>query len=330
MRLASWNVNGIRAIVGKNFMKLVKDADALALPDVICLQETKADVSQVTEALLGLQSTYKIFANSATSKKGYSGTAILSKTKPLAVEYGIGVAEHDQEGRVVAACFESFGVVTVYTPNSGQDLKRLEYRKKWDADFVVFLDQLAAKWGKPLIVCGDFNVAHEEIDIARPKSNYNKSAGYTQQEIDGFSSLCAAGFIDSFRSLHPAEVQYSWWSYRGGARSKNIGWRLDYVLVPPVLMPLVEKSEILSGVEGSDHCPVVLSLKIGNKTEVIPENAEEKEEKEEKEEEEEKEILAKEEEDASSSVTPARTKRKAATEGVGRTARGKGRKLKLA
>jgi exodeoxyribonuclease III len=252
MKLVSWNVNGIRAVQNKDFMSSLT---AMA-PDVLCLQETKAQDDQVVEALAGLEN-YFIYSNSAV-KKGYSGTAILSRLEPINVSFDMGIAEHDQEGRVISAEFENFHLVTVYTPNSGSELKRLDYRQQWDADFLSHLLQL--QQSKPVVVCGDLNVAHKAIDLARPKANYNKSAGFTQQEIDGMDNLTAAGFIDTFRLLKPEEVKYSWWSYRAGARGKNIGWRIDYFLVSPQLADKVVDAEIFNDIIGSDHCPVALQL----------------------------------------------------------------------
>ena len=252
MKLISWNVNGIRAVAKKGLLDIVNDFDA----EIVCFQETKAQIHQVEEVLapLGLF----VSANEA-EKKGYSGTAIVSKTKPLSVTLGIGIEEHDNEGRTVTAEFENFYVVNSYIPNSGQGLKRLEYRNQWDKDMLNYLKSLEQK--KSVIFCGDMNVCHQEIDIARPKPNYNKSAGYTQIEIDGMSNYINAGFIDSFRTLYPDEVKYSWWSYRGGARSKNIGWRLDYFLVSDSYMNNVKDSFIMNEVLGSDHCPVGIEIK---------------------------------------------------------------------
>ncbi len=252
MKLISWNVNGIRAIARKGFAGKVKELDA----DILCLQETKAQDDQVREALKDVEG-YHIYSNSA-EKKGYSGTAILSRTEPLEVVKDMGVARHDNEGRVIAAEYEAFYLVNVYVPNSGQGLKRLDYRHEWDDDFLAYLKNLEKK--KPVIVCGDLNVAHEPIDIARPKANYNKTAGYTQVEIDGFDRLVEAGFVDTFRALHPDTVKYSWWSFRGGARAKNIGWRIDYFLVSKPLLPKIKDAFILNDVEGSDHCPVGVVL----------------------------------------------------------------------
>lgn len=252
MRLVSWNVNGIRAAIKKDFFVSLANMET----DVLCLQETKAQDDQVLEALTDLDG-YHIYTNSAV-KKGYSGTAILSKIKPIAVEYDLGIEEHDQEGRVIAAEYTDFILVTVYTPNSGSELKRLGYRQSWDQDFHRYLKQLESR--KPVIVCGDLNVAHKDIDLARPKPNYNKSAGYMQEEIDGIQQYLDSGFIDSFRLIHPSKEKYSWWSYRAGARANNVGWRIDYFLVSSVLKDKVKDAEILNEVMGSDHCPVQLEL----------------------------------------------------------------------
>ncbi|RFC54122.1 exodeoxyribonuclease III [Brumimicrobium aurantiacum] len=252
-KLISFNVNGIRAIMKKDF-----EADMKALnPDILCLQETKAQDDQVQEALVSFKEDYHIVSNSAM-KKGYSGTAILSKEKPLDVIYGIGVEEHDQEGRVIAAEFQEYYVVVVYVPNAKNDLSRLDYRTTWDQSFLNFLKDLEAK--KPVVVCGDFNVAHRDIDLARPKANYNKGAGYTQKEIDGMDAFTGHGLLDTFRLMHPEEVKYSWWSYRGGARGRNVGWRIDYFLVSESLKSNIKNADILNDVMGSDHCPVLLEL----------------------------------------------------------------------
>jgi len=252
MKIISFNVNGIRAIVQKSF---IQDVEAMQA-DVICLQETKASVQQVNEALQGLDG-YFIYANESV-KKGYSGTAILSKTQPISVTYDMNMVEHDQEGRVTCAEFEQFFLITVYVPNSGSDLLRLGYRQTWDADFLNYLKALEAK--KPVMVCGDFNVAHKAEDLARPKANYNKSAGYMQQEIDGMDAYERAGLVDTFRKLNLEEIKYSWWSYRGGAREKNVGWRIDYFLVSESFLPAVKSAFILNDVYGSDHCPVGIEL----------------------------------------------------------------------
>lgn len=252
MKLVSWNVNGIRAAIKKDFFASLSSLDC----DVLCLQETKAQDDQVIEALADLQG-YHVFTNSAV-KKGYSGTSILSRIAPLSVTVDMNIEEHDQEGRVICAEFANFYLVTVYTPNSQNDLKRLSYRQQWDADFLAYLKALELE--KPVVVCGDLNVAHKDIDLARPKANYNKSAGYTQQEIDGIDNLVAAGFIDSFRQVHPEQVKYSWWSYRAGARERNVGWRIDYFLVSQNLSSQVIGADIHNDIHGSDHCPVSVEL----------------------------------------------------------------------
>lgn len=253
MKLISWNVNGLRAVVKKNFFEDFKLIDA----DIFCLQETKAQDGQVAEALASVEG-YHIYSNSA-EKKGYSGTAILSKTKPLSISRDIGIAEHDTEGRVLCLEYDNFFLVDVYVPNSGNDLKRLDYRQNWDLSFFNYLKKLEEK--KPVIVCGDFNVAHRPIDLARPKPNYNKSAGFMQEEIDGMDRYTQGGFVDTFRHFYPDTTdKYSWWSYRAGARGKNVGWRIDYFLVSEDFMPQVEKAYILNEVMGSDHCPVGIEL----------------------------------------------------------------------
>jgi exodeoxyribonuclease-3 len=251
MRLISWNVNGIRAIAKKGFAEIVKNLDT----DIICLQETKAQVDQVNEVLLDYG--YYVYANQAV-KKGYSGTAILSKKEPLDVVYDMGIEEHDKEGRVIAAEFENFFVVTAYVPNSKAGLLRLDYRKKWDADLLKYLKKLESN--KPVIFCGDLNVAHRDIDIARAKANYNVSPGYTQTEIDGLDNYIESGLADSFRLFHPEEVKYSWWSFRAGARTRNVGWRLDYFLISEKLIPQVKEADILTDEMGSDHAPILLVL----------------------------------------------------------------------
>lgn len=253
MRLISWNVNGIRAVMKKNFPEILKAMDT----DVLCLQETKAQDDQVQEALKEI-SGYHLYSNSAV-KKGYSGTAILSRQKPLNVSYDIGIEEFDQEGRVIAAEYPDFYLVTVYTPNSGSEVKRLPYRQEWDKAFLLYLKNLEKV--KPVVVCGDLNVAHKDIDLARPKPNYNKRAGYMQAEIDGIDNLVAADFIDTFRHLNPdSPDRYSWWSYRAGARGNNVGWRIDYFLCTAAFVNKTIKADILDQVMGSDHCPVLLEL----------------------------------------------------------------------
>lgn len=255
LHLVSWNVNGIRAIIKKDF---IKDIRELA-PDVLCLQETKGQPEEVKNALQ-LLPEYKVFVNSSKERKGYSGTAILSKTEPLNVTYDLGIEEHDQEGRVISAEFEHFFLVTVYTPNSGEGMKRLEYRTTWDEAFKDHVVALESK--KPVIVCGDLNVAHQEIDLARPKPNFNKTSGYTQQEIDGLDNLLAEGFYDTFRHFYPDEVKYSWWNYKFRARERNVGWRIDYFVASESLKESIKSSEIYNERMGSDHCPVGVKISL--------------------------------------------------------------------
>jgi len=252
MRIISWNVNGIRAAVKKGFTESLEAMQ----PDMLCLQETKAQDDQVAEALAGIQG-YRLYANSAV-KKGYAGTAVLSKKEPLSVRMDMGIEEHDQEGRIIALEFDQYFLVTVYTPNSGSELKRLEYRRHWDAAFLDYLEDLQK--AKPVVVCGDFNVAHKPIDLARPKPNYNKSAGYMQAEIDGMDNIVAANFVDTYRFKNPDKIKYSWWSYRAAARKRNIGWRIDYLLVSPGLAGFIRNSDILNDIMGSDHCPILLDM----------------------------------------------------------------------
>ncbi len=249
MKLISFNVNGVRASVKKGLHDSLRSMDA----DIVCLQETKATPAQVAEALAGVDG-YHVHAYGA-QKAGYSGTAIASREQPANVHFGIGMPGHDDEGRVVTCTFREVVVVCVYTPNSGEGLKRLGYRAEWDAAFRSYVNALA-KGPLPVIVTGDLNVAHQPIDIARPKENYNKTSGYTQQEIDGLSALLATGWVDTFRHLHPDVVKYSWWSQRFGARARNVGWRIDYVLVPGSFAGRVKEAFILNEVMGSDHCPV--------------------------------------------------------------------------
>jgi exodeoxyribonuclease-3 len=254
MKIVSWNVNGIRAVAKKNFFEDFKAMDA----DILCLQETKAQDDQVAEALVPLEGFY-IYSNSA-EKKGYSGTAIISKTEPISVSRDIGITEHDTEGRVLCLEYDAFFLIDVYVPNSGSELKRLDYRQDWDQAFFSYLKNLEKT--KPVIVCGDFNVAHKAIDLARPKPNYNKSAGFMQEEIDGMDRYTKGGLTDTFRYLYPEETdKYSWWSYRAGARGKNVGWRIDYFLVSESYLPTVKSASILNKVLGSDHCPVTIELK---------------------------------------------------------------------
>ena len=253
MKILSFNVNGVRACAGKTLLQDLNTLDC----DVVCLQETKATPEQVAEALSGLTG-YHLYAYSA-EKKGYSGTAILSKELPLSVKMGLGIGEHDNEGRVITAEFQDYFVVTAYVPNASSGLKRLDYRTKgWDVTFLAFIKNLERS--KPVVVCGDLNVAHQPIDLKNPKPNYNKTPGYTQLEIDGLTTMLNSGLVDTYRHLYPTTVKYSWWSYRGGSRERNVGWRLDYFLVSESLMVKVKNSEILNDVLGSDHCPVLLSL----------------------------------------------------------------------
>ncbi|MEM9895404.1 MAG: exodeoxyribonuclease III [Bacteroidota bacterium] len=253
--IVSWNVNGIRAITKKTFVDDVKKLN----PDILCLQETKATPEEVEKALVDL-ADYSVSANSSKAKKGYSGTAILTKEKPLDVTMDIGKEEHDQEGRVITAEFSSFFLVTVYTPNSGQGMKRLDYRSTWDQDFRNYVLQLETK--KPVIICGDLNVAHREIDIARPKENYNKTSGFTQTEIDGMDAMLKAGFVDTFRNQYPEIVKYSWWNYRFKARERNVGWRIDYFLASQNAIKNVGDAHIYNDYFGSDHCPVGLEVSL--------------------------------------------------------------------
>lgn len=256
MRLTSWNVNGIRAVVKKGFDSIMTSLNT----DVLGLQETKAQDDQVQEALFDLPSLdgYEVYSSSAI-KKGYSGTAIITRVAPIEVKAGIGIADMDTEGRVLRAEFEDFHYVTVYTPNSSSGLKRLPFRKEWDVAFRDYLMELDSD--KPVVCCGDLNVAHAPIDLARPKSNYNKTPGYTQDEIDGMTAHLNSGFVDTWRHANPDEVKYSWWSYRGGAREKNVGWRLDYMIVSSRLLERTSNPQILNDIMGSDHCPVSLDIK---------------------------------------------------------------------
>lgn len=248
MKFISWNVNGLRACAGKGFDDAFNTLDA----DFFCLQETKMQPGQLDMEFLGYQS----FWNSA-DKKGYSGTAIYSKHTPLNVTYGIGVDEHDHEGRVITLEMEDFFLVCVYVPNSQDGLKRLDYRMRWEDDFRAYLIGLASRKG--VIVCGDLNVAHNEIDIKNPSSNHH-NAGFTDEERAKFSTLLESGFVDSWRLLNPEEVKYSWWSYRFHARENNAGWRLDYFLVSDSLKDRIRGAEIHNEIFGSDHCPVELVL----------------------------------------------------------------------
>ena len=249
MKLISWNVNGIRACVGKNFMEFFNEVNA----DIFCLQETKLQANQINLQLEG----YHQFWNYA-EKKGYSGTAVFSKIEPLNVYYGINIEEHDKEGRVITLEFEDFYLVTVYTPNSQNELKRLDYRMKWEDDFRTYLNNLDDI--KPVIVCGDLNVAHKEIDLKNPKTN-RKNAGFTDEERNKFTTLLESGFIDTFRYFYPNEENiYSWWSYRFKSREKNAGWRIDYFCASQKLKDRLVSAKIHTEVLGSDHCPVELII----------------------------------------------------------------------
>lgn len=251
MKLISWNVNGIRACVQKGFLDFFKEIDA----DVFCIQESKLQAGQIELNLPG----YHQYWNYA-EKKGYSGTALFTKQEPLSVAYGIGIEEHDREGRVITAEFEKCYVVTVYTPNSQDGLARLDYRMTWEDAFLSYLKGLEEK--KPVIFCGDLNVAHKEIDLKNPKTN-RKNAGFTDEERGKFTDLLAAGFVDSFRHFYPdLENIYSWWSYRFKAREKNAGWRIDYFCVSECLKEQLEGAKIHTDIFGSDHCPVELTISL--------------------------------------------------------------------
>ncbi len=249
MKFISWNVNGLRACVGKDFEQQFKDLDA----DFFCLQETKMQAGQLDLSFPGYESYWNY-----ADKKGYSGTAIYTKHKPLNVTYGIDIDEHDHEGRVITLEMEDFYLVTVYTPNSQDGLRRLDYRIKWEDDFQAYLHKLDEK--KPVIVCGDMNVAHQEIDLKNPKTNH-KNAGFTDEEREKMTQLLNNGFIDTFRTLYPEQVTYSWWSYRFRAREKNTGWRIDYFLISERLKDRLEDAKIHTEIMGSDHCPIEITLK---------------------------------------------------------------------
>lgn len=250
MKLISWNVNGLRACVGKGFYESIAALDA----DVVCLQETKLQAGQIDLALEGYE-TYWNYAD----KKGYSGTAIFTRRHPLSVTYGLGIDLHDHEGRIITAEYEDFYLVTAYVPNSQDGLRRLDYRQQWDKDLRAYLKDLETR--KPVVLCGDLNVAHREIDLKNPKSN-RKNAGFTDEEREGFQQLLDAGFVDTFRHFYPDQTDiYSWWSYRFRAREKNAGWRIDYFVVSEALRPLLESAAIHTEIFGSDHCPVEVVLR---------------------------------------------------------------------
>jgi len=250
VKLVSWNVNGLRAVLRKNFMEFLEDCS----PDVLCLQETKCRAEDVDQLWPG---GYTTWFHSA-EKKGYSGTAIFTKKRPLATTTGIGKKEHDSEGRVLTAEYQDFYLVNVYVPNAQDELRRLEYRQKWDRAFLNYLRKLEKT--KPVITCGDFNVAHKEIDLARPKANV-KNAGFSPEERAGFDRFVKAGFIDTFREFETGPDHYSWWSFRAGARERNVGWRIDYFLVSQGLRRRLKNAFIMPEVHGSDHCPVGIELK---------------------------------------------------------------------
>lgn len=248
-KLVSWNVNGLRACIGKGFWDFFKEVDA----DIFCVQETKLQEGQIELELEG----YEHYWNYAV-KKGYSGTAIFTRIKPVSSSCGIGIEEHDNEGRVITLEFDKYFLVNVYTPNSKRELERLEYRMKWEDDFRIYLKQLEET--KPVIICGDMNVAHQEIDIKNPRSN-KRSAGFTIEEREKFTQLLAQGFVDSYRTLYPDKTDaYTWWSYMFKAREKNVGWRIDYFCVSEALKGTIEAAEIYSDIMGSDHCPVGLTI----------------------------------------------------------------------
>ena len=251
MRFISWNVNGLRAAVGKGFKEIFKDLDA----DIFCLQETKLQEGQIDLAFEGYESYWNY-----AEKKGYSGTAIFTKKTPLAVTYGIGVDEHDHEGRVITLEFEDFFFITVYVPNSQNELKRLSYRMKWEDDFLSYIKTLDEK--KPVIYCGDLNVAHKEIDLKNPSAN-RKNAGFTDEEREKMTAVLASGFTDSFRYLYPdKEGIYSWWSYRFNARKNNAGWRIDYFILSDRIKEKINDAKIHTELLGSDHCPVELDMEL--------------------------------------------------------------------
>jgi len=248
LKLISWNVNGLRAVAGKGFADIFTELDA----DFFCLQETKMQAGQLDLEFLG----YRSFWNFA-DKKGYSGTAVYTKHDPLSVRYGMGVDEHDHEGRLITLEYDKFFLVCAYVPNSQDGLKRLEYRMKWEDDFRAYLASLP----KPVIYCGDLNVAHEEIDLKNPSTNH-LNAGFTDQERGKFGELLKAGFVDSWRFQHPSEAKYSWWSYRMNARERNAGWRIDYFVVSEALKENIVSTDIHNEIFGSDHCPVELIIKL--------------------------------------------------------------------
>lgn len=250
MKFISWNVNGIRAAIKKGAMDFFENCGA----DFVCLQEIKAGSDLVKD--LGWGTGKTVLVNEA-AKKGYSGTTIIALKEPLSVRYGIGIAEHDGEGRVITAEYDDFHLVTVYTPNAQNELRRLPYRLRWDRDFLAYVKELEKT--KPVVFCGDLNVAHTEDDLANPKSN-RKNAGFTDEERASFDNILGAGFVDTFRQFKQGKGHYSWWSYRAGARARNVGWRIDYFLISQALRSRLRSAEILCDVLGSDHCPVTMTL----------------------------------------------------------------------
>ena len=255
MKLVSWNVNGLRAAVTKGFEQFFKEINA----DIFCIQETKMQEEQITESIKEIFKEYNSYWNSA-EKKGYSGTAVFSKIKPLSVSYGIGIEEHDKEGRVITLEFDTFYLVNCYTPNAKRELERLEYRMVWEDAFREYL--LNLNKAKPVVLCGDLNVAHEEIDLKNPKTNKG-NAGFTDEERGKMTELLNAGFTDTFRYLYPDKTGcYSWWSYMFKSREKNAGWRIDYFIVSKSIEKKIKESYIFSEIMGSDHCPVGLELKL--------------------------------------------------------------------
>lgn len=250
LKYVSWNVNGLRAVMGKGFEEIFRGFDA----DCVCLQETKISEGQFAHEFEG----YHAFFDYA-DKKGYSGTAVFSRREPLSVSRGLGIDDHDHEGRVLTLEFDDHFLVNVYTPNSQNELRRLAYRQEWDRAFADYVASLDAK--KPVVICGDMNVAHNEIDLKNPKTNHH-SAGFSDEERADFTELLARGFVDTFRSLHPDAVEYSWWSYRMRAREKNVGWRIDYFLVSERIAAGVKSAAIRGDIFGSDHCPVTLNFTI--------------------------------------------------------------------
>jgi len=251
-RVISYNINGIRAALNKDLDQWMK----VSRPDILCLQEIKANEDQIDVQRFS-DLGFDCFWYSA-QKKGYSGTAILSKKEPIEVTYGLNIEEHDQEGRLICAEYDHFFYITTYVPNSGSGLHRLDYRARWDKDLLNFIKNKEKE--KPVFLCGDLNVAHQPIDLKNPKSNFNKTPGYTQTEIDGMSNFINNGYTDTFRHFYPDEIKYSWWSYRFNSRAKNVGWRLDYFLASEKGLDMVQDAFILNDVMGSDHCPVGIKL----------------------------------------------------------------------